>query len=328
MRSLKNSLDPRFLILVSASLAIPALIASNSFFVYVFTLIVINSILALSFEVTGGFLGLDNLAIGGMVGFGAYTSIYLITHNELPFWIAAPVGGAIAAFIGLALVYPSVRLKGLYFAIGTLILQLLFTQIFISWTSFTGGDIGISEIPRASLSIGSQSFQFTGIYFTYLCVVIFLVWTFVVNRTEKGPRSSLILNAIRTNETLAAFLGIDATRQKSKYFLISSFVAGIGGYLFATLMGYISSTSVDLLFSVSLLTMVYVGGRKSTYGPIMGAAIITAIPNVFLQFYAYRNYFSGGLLLVFIIFLPTGLYGLFSWLHQRYAKRRPGAAAE
>lgn len=323
--SLRFKLDPKFLILTAASLIIPAFIASNSFFVFVFTLIIINSILALSFEVTGGFLGLDNLAIAGLVGFGAYTSVYLVTHSGLPFWIAAPLGGGVAAFIGLALVYPSVRLKGLYFAIGTLILQLLFTQIFINWTSFTGGDIGISNISPPILALGSRSLQLTGVYFAYLCIIIFLIWTLVVSRMKEGPKSSLVLEAIRVNDTLAGFLGIDTTRQKSKYFLISSFAAGVGGYLFAVLQGYISSTVLDLLFSVSLLTMVYVGGRRSTYGPIIGAALLTSIPNIFLSLYTIRNYFSGTLLILFIVLLPTGLYGLFS---QLYSRSRRGSKRE
>lgn len=305
--------------LIAVCLVLPLPVSGNRFLVYVVALTMINIMFAQDFSLLSSFLGLDNLALAGIAGFGAYTSAYLVMHMGFSFWEALPVAGIVAMGVGTAMGLPSLRLRGLSFIIFTIMIMLVLTQLFTDWSAFTNGDIGISSIPPPVLSIGGFSLTVSGIPFLYLCVAVLIPWMYIVKYLISG-KNGLRLVSVRDDETLAAHLGVDTTGQKITTFAISAFAAGIFGALFAELIGFISPRTVDLLLTVQFFAMAYIGGKRTLAGPVIGAILLTALPNAFVTLSTYRNYATGILLVVVILFLPEGLIGLYPRFKTRFGK--------
>lgn len=305
--------------LILLCLVMPLAINGNAFLDFVAALFLLNVMTAENFNLLSSFLGLDNLALGGLVGFGAYTTAYLEMHMGFSFWAAFPVAGIVALVIGTVLGLPSLRLKGLYFIILTLMMMLVITELFTDWFAFTNGEIGVSSIPPPVLALGSLHIVFVNVPFLYLSISVLIPWMYVVGYLVRG-KSGLRMVAVRDDEILASHLGVDTTRQKITSFAICAFTAGLFGSLFAELLGYVAPTSVDILFTVSFFAMVYIGGRKTVAGPVIGAALLTALPNLFVTFSAYRNYVTGILLVVIMLFFPDGLIGIYQRVRARWMK--------
>ena len=148
--------NPRIILPIVVSFAIPAIFYSNQLYTLILTLILLNSIVAIAFDLLAGYAGLDNLAIGGLASMGGYTMAYLVMKEGVNFFITVPLAGVVAGALGLALVYPSLRIKGVYFAISTIMVQLLLYQLFNDWVGFTGGGEGLYGIPMPIISMGRR----------------------------------------------------------------------------------------------------------------------------------------------------------------------------
>lgn len=291
------------------AMVIPLALTGNPYLTFVFTLIVVNSILVSDWSLLAGYMGLDNLAVGGMVGVGAYTSAYLAMKLGFSFWAAMPVAGVATAIIGVLLGFPSLRIKGLYFAVFSLMVQVVLTQVFTDWTGFTNGEAGIAGIPSPLLSLGSLRLVFTGTALAYLCVIVLLVWTFVYRYVTSGNRR-LRLICVRDDETLATHLGINVVRERLMVFVLTSFVAGIAGALLGVLTSYVSPATTDIFLTVQVFAMAYVGGKGSLAGALLGTTIFTVLPNLFTIYYPYREFVEGILIVVTYVFLPQGLISI------------------
>lgn len=237
---------------------------------------------------------------------GGYTSAVLTTVYE---WTPLPAMGAglagalaLAALIG----WPTLRLKGHYLSMGTLAIGLITYEIAVQWTSVTQGYMGISGIP--SLGIG----RWEAVSDRQILVVLALLvaaggWSVARIRRSRFGRA---LAAIAGSEEAARALGIDVAFYKLASFLISAGFAAIAGSLFVHVVGYVSPEVFGLHMVILAFTMLYVGGIGTVVGPIVGALLVSMLPETFRAFRDYQDLAYGAALIVILVYAPRGIAGL------------------
>ncbi|MDO8944280.1 MAG: branched-chain amino acid ABC transporter permease, partial [Desulfobacterales bacterium] len=235
----------------------------------------------------------------------------------LSFWAALPLVIAVSALIGLLLGVPSLRVREDFLAITTIGINFIVEAIFNNF-EFFGGALGIGGIPRVELfDLKLRSTEFLVLCLFFLVVVMVVCWW--LTRCWAG----LACFALREEETAAASVGISPVRFKLLAFVLGTAMAGLGGALYAHFMRFISASDFAFPLSVSLLSMVVVGGMGTLWGPILGACIIGVLPEVFRPLVDYRILFYTMLLLLMIRFQPGGLLGENSAARRVLAKILP-----
>ena len=290
----------------------------SGYLITIATIIAINGIVACGLNVIVGFAGQISLGHAAFFGIGAYTAALLATQAGLSFWAALPCVVAMSAFIGLLLGIPSLRVREDFLAITTIGINFIVEAVFNNF-EFFGGALGIGGIPRVSLF----DLKLRGTEFLYLCL-FFLAAVMGVCWWLTRCWAGLACFALREEEAAAASVGISPVRFKLLAFVIGTGMAGLGGALYAHFMRFISASDFAFPLSVSLLSMVVVGGIGTLWGPILGAFIIGVLPEVFRPLTDYRILFYTTLLLLMIRFQPGGLLGESSAARRVFAKLRPG----
>lgn len=266
----------------------------------------INIIVVLGLNFITGLTGQMNLGTAGIFAIGAYISALLSVNFSISPWICLLLAIGAGYLIGKGLGYPSLRVKGVYLALTTMgfgeIIRLLATNL----EGVTGGNHGVNNIP---------GFNFFGIpinnaksfyYFLLIVVVIMVVISLRIINSKWGRA----FKAIRENIDAVEGSGIDVADIKIKAFTIAAIYGCVGGALYANLMGYINPTGFSLDFSFSYLIMLMLGGIGTVGGSIIGAFIVTILPE-FLRFLQdYYMLIFGVIGLLFAIFLPYGLTSL------------------
>jgi len=281
------------------------------------TIIAINAIVACGLNVIVGFAGQISLGHAAFFGIGAYSAALLATKAGWTFWAALPCVIAMTAFVGLLLGIPSLRVREDFLAITTIGINFIVEAVFNN-VEFFGGALGMGGIPRVAL----LDFKLRGTEFFYLCLaflIIVIAACWWLTRCWAG----LACFALREEETAAASVGISPVRFKLLAFVIGTAMAGLGGALYAHFMRFISASDFAFPLSVSLLSMVVVGGIGTLWGPVLGAVIIGILPEVFRPIIDYRILFYTTLLLLMIRFQPGGLLGENSAARRVLAKMLP-----
>lgn len=282
---------------------------------YVSNLVVLFSIYAissLSLNILLGYNGLFSLCHAALFGIGAYCFALLVTtagFSFIPALLVAMAAGAICSF-GISL--PAGRLKGDSFALITLVFQVAVVALLNNLVEITGGPYGIVGIPRPSLF----SFSFNEItllaalFLVIVALVLYASWAI-----GNSPLGKTML-AIRENELASRTIGKRVFRTRVVACAVAGAVAALGGALYAGYYGYIDPTGFNLGFSFILLAMVVLGGTGNVIGPVVGAALMVAIPE-FLRFVDIpstiapniRQIIFGALLVALMFFKPRGLCG-------------------
>lgn len=287
----------------------------NDYFVYVVTIGAIFATLAVAFDVLLGFTGYLSLAHGALYGLGAYACALLTARYGLSFWAALPLCGALTGAAGALIALLAFRTRGLYFAVLTLGIGLIGHQLFLVLPGLTGGVGGFVGIPGpeqpAWLPLRATTYHAL-LALALLFVTLIAALAFV--RSRLGAECL----AVREDLTLAQALGIRVASARLAAFTFSAVFAGLAGALFAAISSFIAPESFTVLGTgFQLVALVVVGGMGTLWGPILGAALLTALPEglrvaATLSLLAY-----GVLLLVFIIFAPQGLASLISRAARR-----------
>lgn len=318
----------------------------------------VAAIAAIGLNVLSGYAGQISLGIAFFMGIGAYTAAWLggspphfpgdPSGLGLSFLIWLPAAGIVAALIG-ALVGPTaLRLKGFYLAIVTLALIFIGQYLFINVRSITGGQQGRFDFPAPGFGDFSFASPTTVLgldlttnqwFFLLLLPLLTLVAIFVANVAR--TRAGRAWQAVRDNETAAAIMGVNLFEAKMGAFILSSFLAGIAGALYASLSGIATPGTWNLLLSIQFVAAILIGGVASVWGSILGAAFVFAVPTALNTFSllpqsASSTGLSGGdlsaiiyglLIIVFLLFEPAGMIGLIRRLRvvsQRLEGRRKG----
>ena len=292
---------------------------------YILSLILVNVIIAVGLNLLIGNAGQISLCSSAFMAIGAYTTVYVTTETGIPFWFSLPIGGVAAALFGLLLGAPAVRVRGFYLAVVTLAFLEIIQVIIREIPDITGGVRGM-QAPRPK----PFGFSFSSdLRFYYVVLVMAALAVYCARSLLRSPVGRSF-NAVRNNETVALAMGISVVRVKLIAFVISAFYAGIGGGLFATLVGFIDPLEFGLLTSIQHVIFIVVGGLGSIAGSVLGAAVLTALPELMRGLKEYNEFFFGGLLIAVLIGLPRGLAGLLkarpaAWVHGR--RKRPADAA-
>jgi branched-chain amino acid transport system permease protein len=307
------------LALAALALAAPFLLGGNRYLGFVLGMTLINVLWAAGMNLAYGYVGLMPLMFAGIGGIAAYAMVHLTRVEGWSFWVATPAASLGAACAGVLLGLPSLRLKGFYFTLCSLVVQTVLTLAFIFFPTYTNGDTGISQIAPPSWFGGElrgPAFEFVLAAFAVLGVAIVAL----VVPSRLGQR----FIAIREDEVLAEAVGIGVTRYKLLALVIVSLYAAVGGCFYATYVGFVSPRAFDTLGSLNVWLMVAFGGRGSVIGPVIGALILAPIPYLLQDLQALRDILYGALIIVVILVMPGGIYGEF----LRRRSRRSGAGGD
>jgi branched-chain amino acid transport system permease protein len=275
----------------------------SSYVITILTLIIIQAIVVCGLNVIVGYAGQISLGHAAFMGIGAYSAALLSTVGGLSFWTALPIVLVICALIGLLLGLPSLKLKADFLAITTIGINFIVEAVFL-YVPFFGGAMGIGGIPRIQF-FGTP---LRGPNFLYLCLA-FLALVMVVSWFFTRMFAGLACFALREEESAASSMGISPVRFKLLAFMLGTVFAGLGGSLYAHYMRFVSAGDFSFPLSVSLLAMLVLGGMGSLLGPLVGALILGALPEVFRPIQDFRMLVYALLLLLILRFQPGGFLG-------------------
>ena len=289
------------------------LFLTNIYWLQVFCFACINVLLASSLR-TIYLTGELSLGHAGSMLIGAYTSALLSMRMGLPVWSTMFLGGLAAAFVALALGYPILKTKGVYFSVLTLLVAELLRLTMFFLPDISGGGFCLPGIPPPEainiLGITTVSFNSPGTYY-YLLLVIVSLCLVVLYRVERFLDRTLM--SIRQSDGLAESIGINVMGYKLLAFVVGCFFAGIAGALFAH---FILSLTVDSTGKFAVLTSIYVviylmvGGKAKFAGPILGAVVLTLVPEIARPLKEYQPIVFGGIVVFIIFFMRQGLIDL------------------
>lgn len=294
------------LLLVVSVVAFP-LVVQSAYWLNLVNLAISFSVACLGLNIILGYAGQINLAQASFWGVGAYTSALLVTRLGLPVWMGMLAAFLVAAVFGLMLGIPTLKLSGHYLAVATIGFGIILQLILINTIWLTNGSDGIAQIPSPWIGPFHLSEPST---FFYLAAVSLILLTWASIRL-KGSRFGRALLAVRENEMAAETMGIDTTFFKVAAFTLGAAYAGFGGAIFAhSGSHYISPDTFSFDQSVNILAMTVLGGWGSAVGAIVGATLLSLLPEV-LRFLkdSYMMVYAAGIVLI-MIFMPGGIASL------------------
>lgn len=310
----------------------------NGYFLQVFTFVCINIILALTVYMTvcTGILSLGN---AGFMSLGAYTSAIVTTQYGVPMPVGIVMGGLFATFVALIIGMPTIRLRGLYLAIATMGFGEVVRVIALN-LDITHGALGFSGIPSMAsvlsdyasdmglldaLEIDSQTGGQLVMNIVLLIIVIAVV-TFWY-RLEHS-RIGRAWAAVKADEYAASLTGINVVEYKMMAFLFSAFFAGVAGALYAHATFFISPTDFSWNKVVDILVYTVFGGSNVLWGSILGATVLTIIPESLRAMAEYRDIIYGLMLVALMAFRPDGIlsYDAVKWISHKFSKKQKASA--
>lgn len=267
------------------------------------TIVSIYIILSLSLNLISGFAGQASLGHAAFFGIGAYASALLTLKLGLNFWAALPLAMIMAGIIGAMVGVISLRIKGDFLAVTTIGINFVIVSVF-EYSDFFGGAYGIMGIQYPmllGLKISKMYYLLMSIGFVVLCAL----FCYLVSKSWLG----LALETIREDEDAAEASGINCAKFKIIAFALGCAWAGLAGVLYAHFMRFITPNDFVFPISITIVAMMVVGGIGTIRGPILGALIMAALPELLRPLANYRLLFYGGLIVLMTRFQPQGLFG-------------------
>ncbi len=303
---------PAGLLALAALLALLPLVLPNAYYYDVAIRIAINACVAIGLNLLIGYTGQISLGHAGFFGLGAYASAILTGHYDWPPLAALLAGAAATGGLAFVVARPILKLKGHYLAMATLGFGMILTIIFVNETAWTGGPDGIAV---GGLRVLGR--EITGEHAWYgLMAGLLLAVTWLALNLIDAP-AGRALQAIHGSEVAARVVGVDATAFKVRVFVLSAALASLLGGLNAHYLGFITPGVSGFFHSIELVTMVVVGGMASVFGSILGAAILTMLPQLLSAFEGWETVVFGVILMATMIFLPRGIVPT---LRRRFAR--------
>ena len=300
---------------------------SSSFVVLLATRALVFAILAMSLDILLGFTGLASLGQAAYFGVGAYFAAIMATKYHFglgwDFWLVVPLGMAVAALLAAVFGLFAIRATGVYFLMITLALGQCVWGLAYRWNSLTGGDNGINVTARPSFGL-----DLTNERTFFLLVFGFFVATLVILYVLVQSPFGRSLAGIRERELRMQILGYNTWLHKYIAFIIAGAFGGLAGVLWAHTNGLVSPETVVLTTSVDALLMVVLGGAGTLVGGVIGSAIVFGLREYLSTLVPWWQYALGGVYVLTILYLPTGLMGIPARLRQaRGASGKSSGAA-
>ena len=295
------------------------------------TFVLIAAIGATGLNVLTGYAGQISLGHAAFLGVGAYTGAVLGADHGVSAFVWIPAAGIAAALLGALLGPIALRLRGLYLAIVTLGLVFIAEHVFFNAAGLTGGPEGrafpavqlgaFDFSPGQVLHLGAVRIDSSGLY--YFLALILLVAATVFTWNVRRSRAGRAMVALREREAPAAVMGVDVGRVKVTAFVVSSFLAGISGALYGSYLSFAQPGQWSLLMSIQFIAAVIVGGLGTTAGPLLGCAVVFALPSLLKELPFLPAEGSGGLsagdltsitygllIVAFLTLQPRGIVGI------------------
>ena len=308
-------------LLLAVALAWPFVFYGNRYLLDLGILVLTYVMLGWGLNIVVGLAGLLDLGYVAFYAVGAYSYALLAQTFGLSFWICLPLAGVLAAFWGVMLGFPVLRLRGDYLAIVTLAFGEIIRLVLLNWQSLTGGPNGISSIPRPSFfglpfTDEEDGFaHFFGLEFSpvhrivflfYLILALALLTNWVTLRMRRLPVGRA-WEAMREDEIACRSLGINTTNTKLTAFAMGAMFGGFAGAFFATRQGFISPESFAFGESALVLAIVVLGGMGSQLGVAIAALVMLGGFELFREFEQYRMLVFGFAMVLIMIWRPRGL---------------------
>ena len=258
-----------------------------------------------------GFTGYVSIAQAGFMGIGAYASTLMSVKLGWPVWLTMAAAPLVTAALAVLAGYPSLRVKGHYFAIVTLAYNMVIFIVLMTWSSLTGGEAGITNVPRPpNIAVGGLVWDFGSRVGYYYLVLAAAVLATVLCALILHSRVGRVLLAIRQNEVLIEAAGVQTWRYKLFAFVISASLAGLAGALYAHFIGFLNPDAFGVDHSLNAILAVILGGSGTLSGPVVGAFAVVFLPEYLRVAQDYRLVVYGFILVTATIFMPRGLVPL------------------
>lgn len=289
------------LVLAAVLLALPLLL-SNPYYYDVAIRVAMNAVVVIGLNLLIGYTGQISLGHAGFLGIGAYASAILTTQFGWPSLLALAAGCAASGLLAFAIARPVLKLKGHYLAMATLGLGIIISIVITNETKYTGGPDGLT-VPALSLA----GFELAGdrAWYTVVALLLLAVTWLALNLIDSPAGRAL--QAIHGSEVAAQVVGVQTTRVKVRIFVVSAVVASFVGSLGAHYVAFVTPGLAGFFHSIELVTMVVVGGMASVFGSIVGAVILTMLPQLLSTFEGWETVVFGAILMATMIFLPKGI---------------------
>jgi branched-chain amino acid transport system permease protein len=287
----------------------------NSYYYEVAILVGLNAIVCVGLNLLIGYAGQISLGHAGFFGLGAYASAILTARYGWPAAAAMPAAVTGVALLGYFIGRPILRLRGHYLAMATLGMGIIISIVIVTEDRLTGGPDGM-QVPPLALAGHALAGERTW-YWVIGTLLLVAVW--LAQNLVDSPHGRA-LRALHGSEIGAEVSGIDSARHKVRVFVISAVYAAFAGSLAAHYAGFITPGKVTFFHSIELVTMVVFGGMASTFGAVIGAAVLTTLPQALTLFQEYEMPVFGAVMMATMIFMPRGLVPT---LAARFARRRP-----
>ena len=317
---------PWGLAIVAAAFFVPA--AGSRFYTFVANDVAIWALFATSLNLLVGYTGLVSFGHAAYFGIGAYTTGILMKVAGVPFLLAFPAAGVVAAFFALVFGFFCVRLTKIYFAMLTLAFAQIVWAICFKWNEVTGGEQGMSEIPYPDFGwverLGSVvpvvgTFR-TSEYFYFLTLVLVALCFWILRRIVASPFGRM-LTTIRENPERAEFIGVNVRRYELASFALAGLFAGLAGGLFGIFNRGVFPDFIYWTKSAEVLIMTLLGGMGAFYGPAVGALVLLWLNQQIVSYTEYWPLILGSILVVLLFAFPGGLAGGIGTIRRRLARR-------
>ncbi len=290
------------LLVLALVLAILPLVLPNAFYVDVAIRIALNAIVVIALNLLMGYTGQISLGHAGFYGLGAYASAGLTTHFNWPPLAALAAGAAATGLLAWLMARPILKLKGHTLAMATLGLGIIISIVINNEAQWTGGPDGM---PVPSFMLAGFTVAGETSWYVVAAVGLLLMTWLALNLIDSPVGRAL--QAIHGSEIAARVAGVDTTKFKVRVFVLSAVVASIAGSISAHYIGFITPGMAGFFHSIELVTMVVVGGMASVFGSIIGAALLTILPQLLQAFEGWEVVVFGVILMATMIFMPKGL---------------------
>ena len=290
------------LLVIMAVLVILPFVLPNKFYVDLATRMAINAIIVLGLNLLIGFAGQISLGHAGFIGIGAYATAVLPTHFNVHPLLAMALGALAASLLAAIVARPIFKLRGHYLAMATLGLGIIINIALRNESSLTGGPDGM-PVP----AMGLMGYDISSDIQWYWIVALLLsvsVWASLNLINSPFGRA---LRALHGSEVAAQVVGVNIVRYKVSIFVISAMFASLMGSVTAHYIGFVTPNIADFFHSIELVTMVVIGGMASVYGSVVGAVLLTALPQALSSLEGWETVAFGAVLMGCMIFMPRGL---------------------
>ena len=290
------------LAVLAVVLAVLPLVLPNAFYLDVAIRTGINAMVVIGLNLLIGYTGQISLGHAGFLGIGAYTSAILTAVYGWPPLLALLAGATASGLLAFVIARPILRLRGHYLAMATLGLGIIISIVIVNEVALTGGPDGMAVPPFSIL--GFELANERSWYWVVACLLMATTWLALNLIDSPAGRA---LQAIHGSEVAARVVGVDTTAVKVRIFVLSAVFTSIMGSITAHYLAFVTPGLAGFFNSIEFVTMVVIGGMASVFGSIVGAVLLTLLPQLLATFEGWETVVFGVILVVTMIFMPRGL---------------------